>query len=48
MPEPRKGENLAHYIGRFIGSAEAEKSFPDKKQRMAVAYSLYKRKKKGK
>jgi hypothetical protein len=46
VPKPSRGENLSHYIGRFMGSGEAEKSFPKKKQRLAVAYSMFKRRKK--
>jgi hypothetical protein len=42
MPEPLKGEKQQDYVSRFMGSAEAAKSFPDAKQRAAVAYSMYK------
>lgn len=46
MPEPRKSESLSNFVGRFMGSKEAQKSFPKQKQRAAVAYSEFKRKKK--
>ncbi len=46
MPEPSKGESLSGFVGRYMGSQEARKSFPDQKQRAAVAYSEYRRKKK--
>ena len=46
MPEPRKGEKKSDYINRFMGSAEAKRDFPDPKQRVAVAHSMHKRKKK--
>ena len=46
MPEPKPKESLSSYIGRFMGSSETESSFPKKKQRLAVAYSMFKRKKK--
>lgn len=46
MPEPRKGESLSNFIGRYMSSSEAEKSFPKQKQRYAVARSEFKRKKK--
>lgn len=46
MPEPHSKESLASYVGRYVSSKEAEKSFPEKKQRLAVAYSEYKRRKK--
>lgn len=41
MPNPRSGEDQAAYISRFVGSEEAKSSFPDIKQRLAVAYSKY-------
>jgi hypothetical protein len=41
MPKPRKGEKESHYVSRFMASDEAEESFPDPKQRAAVAYSMY-------
>lgn len=43
MPYPRKGESKSDYISRFLESAEAKKDFPDEKQRLAVAYSMYER-----
>lgn len=46
MPYPKPSESLSSYIGRFMGSSEAESSFPKKKQRLAVAYSLFKKRKK--
>ena len=46
MPEPSKGETLRHYMKRFMGSSEAGKSFPSAKQRVAVAYEMFKRRKK--
>jgi hypothetical protein len=46
MPEPSKGENLSHYLQRFMRSDEAEKSFPKSKQRYAVAMSMFKKRKK--
>jgi len=41
MPKPAKGESQGHYVSRFADSGEAKKSFPDIKQRLAVAYSMY-------
>lgn len=46
MPEPRKGESLSSFVSKYMGSEHARKKFPDQKQRAAVAYSEYKRKKK--
>lgn len=44
MPYPRQGEAKDAYIARFMDSAEAKKDFPDEKQRVAVAYSMYEKK----
>ena len=44
MPRPIRGESRQHFVSRYMGDAEARKSFPDQKQRAAVAYSLYRRK----
>jgi hypothetical protein len=41
MPEPHKGEKQSAYISRFMGSKEAQSSFPSQMQRAAVAYSMY-------
>lgn len=46
MPRPEKGENLSQYMKRFMGSSEAREDFPKKSQRAAVAYSMFKRRKK--
>jgi hypothetical protein len=45
-PNPARGESLSGFVHKFMGSKEAERSFPKQKQRLAVAYSEYKRKKK--
>lgn len=47
-PKPQKGESLSEFMGRFMGSKEAERSFPKKKQRLAVAYSEFRARKKHK
>lgn len=44
MPNPNKGETKEEFIARFMSSPEAKKDFPDEKQRLAVAYSKWKRK----
>jgi len=41
MPNPRKGEKRAAYVSRFMGSKEAQRSFPNGKQRAKVAYSKW-------
>lgn len=44
MPNPIKGETKEEFIARFMSDPEAKKSFPDQKQRLAVAYSKWRRK----
>jgi len=46
MPLPQSSEKLSHFVGRFMSSSEAKKSFPSQKQRAAVAYSVFKKGKK--
>ncbi|TAK94441.1 DUF2213 domain-containing protein [Patescibacteria group bacterium] len=41
MPKPRGGESQSDYISRFMASAEAQKDYPEQKQRAAVAYSMW-------
>jgi len=41
MPYPHKGESKKAYIARFMESGEAKSDFPDEKQRLAVAYSMF-------
>lgn len=41
MPRPRAGEPKSSYIARFMESSEAQSDFPDEKQRLAVAYSMW-------
>lgn len=43
MPKPNKGESEKDFIARFMSSEEAKKDFPDQKQRLAVAYSEWKK-----
>jgi hypothetical protein len=48
MPHPTKGETMGHFLGRFMGSGEARSDFKDPKQRAAVAYSMYRKRKRKK
>jgi hypothetical protein len=48
MPYPTKEETKEEYIQRFMKSEEAKRSFPEEKQRLAVAYSLWENKNKKK
>lgn len=41
MPYPQAGESREAYVHRFMASPEAQSSFPDQKQRLAVAYSMH-------
>lgn len=41
MPKPQANETKSDYVSRFMGSPEALSDYPDEKQRLAVAYSLY-------
>lgn len=47
MPKPRAGESKKDYISRFMSSAEAQSDFPDEKQRLAVAYSMFEKRNAG-
>jgi len=44
MPKPNPGEKKQDYVKRFMESEEAKKSFPNRKQRLAVAYSMWRKK----
>jgi hypothetical protein len=46
MPKPEKGEELGHYVSRFMGD-KADKKWPQK-QRAAIAFSEYRDSKKKK
>jgi len=46
MPNPEPRESLSHFVGRYVSSPHAEKTFPDKKQRLAVSYSKFRESKK--
>lgn len=41
LPTPKKGEKSKDFVGRFMGHEEANKAFPEQKQRAAVAYQTY-------
>lgn len=47
MPKPNPGESKKDYISRFMGSEEARADFPDEKQRLAVAYSMFEKRNAG-
>lgn len=41
MPDPHKSESHDEFVSRYMASEEARKTYPNEKQRMAVAYSKY-------
>jgi outer membrane phospholipase A len=41
MPRPEKGESLADYMHRFMGSGEAKSDFKSRKQRVAVGLNMF-------
>jgi hypothetical protein len=43
MPKPNKGESREEFVSRYMSDPKAKKDFPDEKQRLAVAYSEYKK-----
>ena len=45
MPNPKKNESEQDFVSRGMGDKEAQKSFPDEKQRLAFLYSRYREKK---
>jgi hypothetical protein len=38
MPKREAGEKLSDFVGRFVSNKREEKKFPERKQRLAVAY----------
>lgn len=48
MPAREKGEKLSHFIGRFAKSKREKEQFPNIKQRIAVAYSEARERKRSK
>lgn len=48
MPYPTKGQTKQDYISEFMRSKESEKDYPDRDQRLAVAFNLWREKHGGK
>lgn len=46
LPTPRKNETEAKFIARFMENETVKKDYPTQKQRLAVAYSQFRAKKK--
>lgn len=45
MPTPRSGEKQKEFVARFVSSGEAKRDFPKRSQRLAVAFSIFRRRK---
>jgi hypothetical protein len=43
IPKPNKGESKDNYISRFMSSEIMKKEYPDEKQRLAIAYSEWRK-----
>jgi|GEM_PF-5408646 len=41
MPRPRKGEKKKEFVARYMASEEAKQTYPDPKQRYAVANGVW-------
>jgi len=45
IPKPTKGEKQDEFIARFMGNETMKKDYPDQKQRLAIAYSTWRKEK---
>jgi hypothetical protein len=48
MPTPNKEETESEFVRRYMQSEESKKKYPDEKQRLAIAFSVYRKSKGGK
>jgi hypothetical protein len=46
LPTPKNNQEESDFIGSCMGSETMNKEYPNQKQRAAICYSQYKRKKK--
>jgi len=44
LPKPSKNQKQSEFISKCAGDEAMNKEFPDKKQRVAICYSQFKRK----
>lgn len=44
LPSPRSDESKSDFISRFMKNDEANRKFPEQKQRLAVGYSTFRNK----
>lgn len=47
LPAPRDDESRDEFISRAMGNPSMVREYPDEKQRLAVAYSLWKKELRG-
>ena len=45
LPTPRKNEKQDAFVSRCMSNAEAKREFPEQKQRLAVCFSQFRKKK---
>jgi hypothetical protein len=45
LPTPNKKESQSEFIARFMSNPLMKKEYPEEKQRLAIAYSQWKKKK---
>jgi len=45
LPKPKEKENKEDFISRFMKNKNAIKEFDNEKQRLAIAYNIWKKKK---
>jgi len=48
MPMPHSGETRSEFVGRFMASTLMQKEYPKQKQRLAVAFSEWRKHKRRK
>lgn len=46
LPKPKKKESRSEFVSRCAGNSTMNKDFPENKQRIAVCYSQWEKKKK--
>ena len=47
IPKPRKGEQESKFIGRWMDNEIMKRDYPDSKQRVAVCYDSWRRRRSG-
>lgn len=47
MPKPRRGEKESEFVSRFMADEAMREEYPTQKQRLAIAYDVYRRHRSG-